>query len=826
MVVNPNPISFDSGRAVNAWLDRWAGDRLRDSDDWQQVLDLTRDWSDYSPRNQLLLASYRATGPVAGLETWQLVPSRDGVACSVRSGEHALPVRVPVTTGTVEPDPHLGGVRPTAAAVAGWEWRGVFCVEQLVRRPDPTALARPALAVGDDELQGAVVAAARRTLKGPIPDTDDPLAVLTAAVERMPRNSKRAAPTGVLAAEAAQLSLNRVGAAGEMPRFDPGPLEVRERWESLLDVLDADRRVTAVIGRHLGVDLLASPLPRMVIDDDRAVPARRRNRLPRASVEQLPVGRWVEVGPYTRDEWAARGENANGKGAYRRLNATAYLVVVEQGDRASWRFEDTRSKVGAGRLDGGDDVDLVAAKASAIATLVSRYPQLATDMASHPHEVGRAGWETVDGQPGAWRQTHHGRVTSYVIHDDGRFLALVQRGPDRAPEIVGPPVTGRDEAMEAATAAGRRALREVVLEVRVDFDSDLADYASSDAYTRQGLVDRVSPRLATAEQTALESGPDPAQLAELLGAAGVTATTTVTVLHAEGAPATSVAPLLPILGIGPADAIGELHQRWGTSRVDAAELVDATATEMRAAGCAPAEILATRPRDVLTTLPADPGLWELAAGTLAAEHSPEDVAGFLATHAPNPDCFAAGLATAVDDPATGLELAARRGMPAEAIAASSERYGLSPADTATALAAGRVASHTAVAVIHLRCDGDPALTTQIARSQLGLRTETVLAALTSELEPEDQAHVRDQVRTVVALSSDRAALIAAHQPPVPTAPRRVERTETDRLLAALPEPDGGRTGDDREGLIAALPEPHAATEVSLLDALPASDLSL
>jgi hypothetical protein len=824
MVVNPNPISFDSGRAVNAWLDQWAGDHLRDPDDWQQALDLTRDWSDYSPRNQLLLASYRATGPVAGLETWHLVPSRDGATCAVRSGEHALPVRVPIPTSATEPDPHLGGVRPTQAAVAGWEWRGVFCLEQLVRRPDPGAFTRPVPILSGDTIETAALTAARRTLRGRIPEAGDPLAVLTAAVERMPRSSKRKPLDGDLSIQAAQMVLGRVGAAGEMPTFDPGRLEVRERWESLIDVLDVDRRVSAAMGRHLGVDLLASPLPRMAIEDDRAVPARRRNRLPRASVEQLPLGRWVEVGPYTREEWASRGEDANGKGAYRRLNATAYLVVVEHGDHAGWRLEDTRSKVGAGRLDGGDDRDLSSAQASAIATLSERYPQIAAAIPRRA-EVGPVGWEPVEGQAAAWRQVHHGRVTSYVVPDEGRWRALVQRGPARAPEVVGSVMSNREEAMDAATTAGRRALREVVLDVRVDFDTDLAAYAESTGYGRDGLIERVSPRLAAAEQSALAADPDTAQLAELLGAAGVTATTTVAVLHAEGAPAAAVGPLLPTLGIAPVDAIGELHRRWGTSRVAAAELVDATPAEMRAAGCEPSEILEARPREVLSTLPADPGLWDLAGGTLARDHPPEEIAGFLATHAPNPDCFAAGLTAAVDDPATGLELAGRRGMPAEAIAATSERYGLSPADTATALAAGSVPPGVAIAVVHLRCDADPVLTTQIARSQLGLRTDTVLDALTRELSRDEQLELRDQLRVVAPLSNDRTALIAAHQPSMTPALRRVERSEARRLLDALPEPEERRP-DGSDGLLAALPEPHTGTEQSLLDALPAPDLSL
>ena len=41
--------------------------------------------------------------------------------CAVRAGEHGFPVRVPITTSGVEPDPYLGGKRPTRAAVERWE---------------------------------------------------------------------------------------------------------------------------------------------------------------------------------------------------------------------------------------------------------------------------------------------------------------------------------------------------------------------------------------------------------------------------------------------------------------------------------------------------------------------------------------------------------------------------------------------------------------------------------------------------------------------------------------------------------------------------------
>lgn len=47
------------------------------------------------------------------------------------------PLRVPIATGGTEPDPYLGGHRPTTAAVERWEWRPVFEIAQLARRPAP-----------------------------------------------------------------------------------------------------------------------------------------------------------------------------------------------------------------------------------------------------------------------------------------------------------------------------------------------------------------------------------------------------------------------------------------------------------------------------------------------------------------------------------------------------------------------------------------------------------------------------------------------------------------------------------------------------------------
>ena len=96
--------------------------------------------------------------------------------------------------------------------------------------------------------------------------------------------------------------------------------------------------------------------------------------------------------------------------------------------------------------------------------------------------------------------------------------------------------------------------------------------------------------------------------------------------------------------------------------------------------------MATRPRDVLRSLPDEPRLWELAAGTMAtAGHTRATVVSHLIRHAPTPECFAAGVTAAVDDPATGLAIASRLRTRPDRLAATAERYGLAPAETAAVL---------------------------------------------------------------------------------------------------------------------------------------------
>ena len=163
----------------------------------------------------------------------------------------------------------------------------------------------------------------------------------------------------------------------------------------------------------------------------------------------------------------------------------------------------------------------------------------------------------------------------------------------------------------------------------------------------------------------------------------------------------------------------------GTPRIEAAELLGATATEMRTAGCTPVEIIATRPRDVLRSLPDDPHLWELAAGTMAAAgHSPATIAGHLVTHAPSADTFAAALTVGVDDPTAGVAMAIRCGAQGDQLAAVTEAYGLSPTETATALVDHRCPDHVLLDTLDVRCDHDTDTVVALAGGA-GLSTEAI-----------------------------------------------------------------------------------------------------
>jgi len=230
MVLNAQRIEFSSFQEMAGHLDRWAAGSLGAPDAWADALISSAHWLDYSARNQVLLVSYGADGPVAGSETWRLVPSSiEGRPCAVRAGEHGYPVRVPITTRGTEPDPYLGGHRPTRASVERWEWRPVFSVGQLARRPSPDALVPvelPAMLTGTDapeQYLAAVRKVATATVRGRLPRSKDPDAILADAAGRLPRSAKRPELDPVLRQQVAWLVADRVNLApGAIPLVRPG----------------------------------------------------------------------------------------------------------------------------------------------------------------------------------------------------------------------------------------------------------------------------------------------------------------------------------------------------------------------------------------------------------------------------------------------------------------------------------------------------------------------------------------------------------------------------------------------------------------------------
>lgn len=794
MARNGQRLEFDNAAAMVAHLDRWAQHALADPAGWEDALMVTRSWLDYSARNELLLASYGVSGPVAGRATWQLVASTtEGRGCDVRAGEHGWPVRVPVTTGGSEPDPYLGGHRPTRAAVDRFEWQPVFEIGQLARRPAPDALTPielpAALTSGDgnEMFVSAVRKTAGATIRGPLPRSQDPTRLLVEAAARSARSPRRPALDDTLKAQVAWLVTDRVGRApgDRPPPFDPAGLSSRERWERLQDVLDPARKLTATLGRSLGVDLTASPLPRMQIIDDRVIPAGRRHRLPAASLEQLPVGRWVRVGPYTPAEWAARGETAAGAGAFLRLNKSAYLVAVETGaDGAAWRLEDVAARTGHGLLATGTARNLDDARAGAVAAVRDRYPALTAPTV----DTGPSPGGTVDG----WEQMpRNGRTVAAEIRHltpTITLYALPAPGGRWQPAIHTPTTTGLelltlqptiDAARTHAELAGQRVVRAGLIADPARSDRAVADYANDPAYNRSELVELIGARLESADAERLATA-SPAELVELLGAAGLSPATTVAVLAAEHLDPAAVAQVLPTAGVPMPDAIRVLHERWGQPRQTAAELLGATAAEMRAGGCSATEVIAVRARDVLRTLPDDPQMWSLAAGTMAAAGHPlSTIVGHLGAHAPTPDAFAAGIITVADSPDVLIVAAAQRAQP-DQLAAAATAFGLSPAETA-GLLAGVVNDDTVLDTLTNRCDGDTNAAAALA-AEAGI-TGTAIDAWRNPAPAATVTPIRG------GLDLDTSALLDALPPPGPSRDNTNPLIDLDTLAGIGPIPE-------------------------------------
>jgi hypothetical protein len=237
----------------------------------------------------------------------------------------------------------------------------------------------------------------RRTVKNPWDQLVD-------AAGRIPLGGRRPELRPALCRQAAWLAADRVGHAdGPIPAFDPINVRGRIRWELLVDTRRAAQQLVRAFSETLEVDLSASPLPRMSIDDDRATAPGRRNYLAPADVAALPMGVWVEAGPYTAIEWAARGmPDAVGRAGFMRVSDTGYLGVYETSEGARWRIESTRPASGRrGLLDEGEASTFLAAQHAVGAVVADRYPTLAASVL--PPAAGQSPNRVFDRGNSDWR---------------------------------------------------------------------------------------------------------------------------------------------------------------------------------------------------------------------------------------------------------------------------------------------------------------------------------------------------------------------------------------------------------------------------------------
>lgn len=156
-----------------------------------------------------------------------------------------------------------------------------------------------------------------------------------------------------------------------------------------------------------------------------------------------------------------------------------------------------------------------------------------------------------------------------------------------------------------------------------------------------------------------------------------------------------------------------------------------------------------------------------------AGHRPQVIAAHLVAHAPTLDAFAAGLTVGIDDPDTGLSTAARCAATGHQLAAASEAYGLSPAQTANTLHTASAAPEVVLDAIDARCDHDLDALTEIA-TDIGMGTDTIDAWL----------HPAPTTLPSVGDHDNAAALLAALPPPGPSA-----EIDPVHLLDTVPEPE-------------------------------------
>ena len=328
-------------------------------------------------------------------------------------------------------------------------------------------------------------------------------------------------------------------------------------------------------------------------------------------------------------------------------------------------------------------------------------------------------------------------------------------------------------AREAAEDLARVAMLELANHTPDRADAAVRDLASGEGtWRRTDLIAVVGHRLTEADRATLLTTASPQRLGELMVDSGVLSPSTMLrVLHAEGAALDHTLPLVPLLGLPIADAVREIHDLWGADRLETGRLLGATTEEFREAGCTPVEMLAAAPREELRRLDAREHTWTLAGpALLEAGFSMAQAVEHLAAHSPTPACFAAGVTTIVDAPVDAFALASRRAEVADLVALS-ERYGLSPEETAAALGSAGIGGTSALEVLVTRCDGDPELATALVDAHIA-------AAPT----------VADVVRPIDL--SDDDSLIAALGPPDTTTAAGLDWDSLDAALQAACEPAG------------------------------------
>jgi len=527
----------------------------------------------------------------------------------------------------------------------------------------------------------------------------------------------------------------------------------------------------------------------------------RRNYLSPADVRGLPLGVWVESGPYTRSEWLARGvAGAAGRAAHLRVNDRSYLAVYEARSGAMWRLETTGKGAHHGLVADGTADSFADAKVAVRVALTERFPDAAraVDGGVSAPVAPQHGWVRL---PGGRDDRTEGRVF------DERVTVMVSPGPggrwqpwvtvDGA-STQGPLTASAADAREVADAMARGQLMILAAATPDRANRMIAELTEAGSLTRDDLDRIVGTRLTDVDRMALRS-PElpPGELVDLLSATGVVGpATVVAVLHHQGVDADTVAGLIPAIGLPVPDAIRELHHRWGMDRLDAGAHLAATPAELQQAGCTTVEMLRAAPREILRRLDTREHTWEVAAHTLEIAGYPTgDVIRQLAAHAPTPETFAAGVNAIETDPTVAFATAARNATVADLVALS-ERYGMSPTATADVLVTACAPPAVTAAVTLERCDGDTAAAVEACRAVMdpdmtyrALAGEPVVAELTALRADGDATEIDEYALLREALGG-------------PVSDTRGLSPSTDEgLRAALNAPSTGTAGleVDRDG---------------------------